>query len=261
MKTVNFIFIILYFLIASCVGISDEDTTIGQDTTYVEYPEIQLDSIGAAPIYYDSISNSNISKSIRVKDINLNSIISDSSIADYQADKIGDITHIIEDTMKFGITDTVELAISYNTPVNFIIQRVGTFSHTHNDNLTTQKIKITPVMEAKLIDPTNSSFEIIPITDQTQIIEFEDSTYTLWQWRVTPLNGGAKNLILNVNMIVGEHTKSIKIYEDKIYVHITNVDRFWLWIKLNWTYLTYAIGLITALLGFLYKEKILHIFK
>lgn len=235
-----FVFGILILFLSSCAKIEDEAVQASKDSITLE------------PTSVDTIQSPVIKKTIT---------LSDSILFDYHTNKIGDIIHLIEDTMFYGITDTIELTVSYNTPVNFIIERVGTFHNTRRDNIIIQKIRITPVMEAKLIDPTNGNFQIIPITDQTQIIEYEDDTYTLWQWRVTPLTGGMKNLVLNVNMIVGDHTKSIKIYEDKIYVHITRADKFWIWIKLNWTYLTYAIGLITAILGFLYKEKILHIFK
>lgn len=241
-KLCKFFVCFLILILTSCAGNDGAKMELKSDSISIEM----------SPPIIDNTKKQVIQKNV---------ILKDSVLSELHSRKIGDIVHIVEDTMFFGITDTIELTVSYNTPVNFIIERVGTFNHARHDNITTQKISLTPVMEAKLIDPSNGDFDIIPITDQTQIIEFVDSTYTLWQWRVTPLKGGMKNLVLNVNMIVGEHRKSIKIYEDKIYVHITKKDKLWAWIKLNWTYLTYLIGLMGAIFGFFYKEKILNIFK
>jgi len=248
MKYLKKLILIIFILLSSCASNVDKTLESYQpDTAYIQEPITEI-----IPENIDEIEPITLKKVSMTREF-----LSDSIISEYHNNKIGDITHIIRDTMRYGVTDTVELTVSYNTPVNFLIERVGTFNRTRHDNLITQSIKITPIMEAKLIDPTNNSFEIVPITDQTQLIEFEDYTFTIWQWRVTPLAGGKKDLILNVNMVVGSHNKSIKIYEDKIYIHITPMDKFWIWMKTNWTYLTYLVGLITALFGFIYKEKIL----
>jgi len=62
-------------------------------------------------------------------------------------------------------------------------------------------------------------------------------------------------------MIVDNHKKSLKIYQDKIYVHIEFWTKIWINVKANWTYITYIIGGIFAIFGWLYKEKIIKIFK
>lgn len=177
-----------------------------------------------------------------------------------EENKIGEINHIVKDTMEYGIADTVELTISYNCPEEVIIQNVGTFRGRQN-NITRQPIKVTPIMKAKLIDPSGKNFLIIPITETEQIVEIKDSTYTLWQWRVTPINNGNTFLVLTADMIVGDHEKSIKIYEDKIYVHIGFWTKIWNSIKLNWTYITYLLGGIIAIFGWIFKDRIVNFFK
>ena len=78
-------------------------------------------------------------------------------------------------------------------------------------------------MRARLIDPSGGNFIIIPITDTVQIVEMKDSTYTLWQWRVRPIKYGDQQLVLNVDMIIGDHKKSIHIYQDTVHIYIS----FW----------------------------------
>jgi hypothetical protein len=174
--------------------------------------------------------------------------------------KIGEINHIVKDTMEYGIADTVELTISYNCPKEIIVQNIGTFRGRGN-NITTQPIKVTPIMKAKLIDPSGKNFLIIPITETEQIVEIVDSTYTLWQWRVTPINAGNTFLVLSADMVIDNHEKSIKIYEDRIYVHIDFWTKLWNSIKLNWTYITCVLGGIIAIFGWIFKDRIINFFK
>lgn len=189
----------------------------------------------------------------------LASVMPDSVVAEMQSNKIGQVTHLIKDTMKYNVADTVELAISYNCPTSVVVGSVGTFSHAQPSNITSQPTRLTPVMKARLIDPTKKNFIIVPITDTVQIVEMIDSTYTLWQWRVTPITGGYKELVLNVDMVVGNHTKSLKIYQDKIYVYVSPMTKFWNWVKLNWIYIT---GFVTLIVGiFTLREKITGLFR
>lgn len=178
---------------------------------------------------------------------------------DILSSNIGNVTHLIKDTMDYGVIDTVELVVSYNTPMVIILNDVGTFSH-NPLNVITQPIKVTPLMKARLVDPSKS-FLIDPITDSIQIVEMVDNTYTLWQWKVTPKKGGSTQLILNVDMIIGDNHKSLEIFEDKVYVDIKKKDVFKIWIEKNWHYITYVIGLIGAIIAWLYKEKIITYFK
>lgn len=171
---------------------------------------------------------------------------------------IGEITHLIKDTMYYGVTDTVEAIVSYNCPKEMIQSGAQTFLR---HAIVTQQIKITPIMRARLIDPTGNSFKIVPITDTVQIVEMIDSTFTLWQWRVTPIKAGNKDLVLSVDMIIDNNEKSLKIYQDNIFIHIGFWTKFWNFIQLNWTYITYVLGGIGAIFAFIYKEKLFGLFK
>lgn len=240
--------LILFFMISCGSSNQERAEKAIADSIYV------ADSISAnQKVVQDSVTKSPITIHPEIL------MMSDSMRAEIQSQKIGEITHLIKDTMNYGVADTVELTISYNTPTTTLIQQVGTFSHASPSNITTQSVKLTPYMRARLIDPTKKNFIIVPITDSVQFVETQDNTFTLWQWRVTPLKGGSKELVLNVDMVVGDHTKSLKIYQDKIYVYISPMTTFWNWIKLNWIYIT---GFVTLMVGiFTLREKIMGLFK
>jgi hypothetical protein len=177
--------------------------------------------------------------------------------------KIGEIHHVIKDTMFYDVIDTVEMTISYNCPKEIIVDEVKTFKKykVKGNNIKKQSIKITPEMRARLIDPSGNSFIIIPVTDTVQIVEMKDSTYTLWQWRVTPIRYGDQYLVLSVDMIIGGHKKSIHIYQDEIHVYISFWTRTWIFIETYWDYITFALTGLFALIGWIWQKEILAFFK
>jgi len=182
----------------------------------------------------------------------------DSVITINKAKYIGEIKHLVKDTMRYGKLDTVELTVSYNCPTSTVVQQVSTFHNTPVGNITTTTTVLTPTMRARLIDPSGG-FVVVPITDTVQIVEMKDGTYTLWQWMVTPKKGGNQELIFSVDMIIGSNIKSIKTYQDKIYVYINPSTIFWNWVKLNWAYITGFVALLISL--FTLREKIIGSFK
>jgi len=228
---------------------TDGDGVIDK-TDELKYEELKGDAIEKDKVVIKKSKKLKTKKTTSAKPISLET----------EERKIGQINHIIKDTMEFGVADTVEITISYNYSKSSIVKEVSTFQGRQN-NVVTQDIKITPVMRAKLIDPTNKSFIIVPITDMDQIVEMEDSTFTLWRWMVTPISGGDKYLVLSVDMLVGDKQKSIKIYQDKIFVHIGFWSKVWMFIQNYWTYITYVIGGIFTIFAWIYKEKILGLFK
>lgn len=252
-KKILFFILIFFVSCGSPIKINEEYQRTTSDI-------VNIDSINntSNEMTFDSSIKPTVSETYRLKSISY--ITSDSVIVEKNLEKIGDIKHLIKDTMSYGKVDTVELVISYNASDVIIFENVRTFKNSQS-NVKTQKIKITPVMKAKLIDPTKNSFKIIPITDSIQIVESYDNTYTLWQWRVIPLRGGNTELIMNVDMIVGDYKKSLKIYNDKIYVYINPLKKIENWFITNWKYITYILGLIGSIIAWLYKENIVNIFK
>lgn len=146
----------------------------------------------------------------------------------YENSPYGDINYIMEDTMIVGKPTIVNMTISENVKRDTIIEKVSTFTE---ENLVTNTIRISPVMRAKLIDPTDMNFTIISITPQEQLIE--NNEFTKWEWSVTPLNKGNHKLKLTVDIIYGDVSKNVEVYEDFIYVYS---DIPWWKITLNFIF-------------------------
>lgn len=146
----------------------------------------------------------------------------------------GDITYIMQDSMIVGNITVVDMTVSKGVPYTDIISEIESFNAEY---AITDKIRIAPIMQAKLIDPSGKSFNIIPITPERQMVE--PFGYTLWKWKVTPLTPGANSLLISVDIIIGTNIKSIEVYEGMIKVisNETNWDRFVNFFNENWKYL------------------------
>ena len=129
-----------------------------------------------------------------------------------------------------------------------------------NKSLIDTLITITSKMRAVLVDPTGS-FKVKRISDSIQNTTL--SNLIRWQWQVTPLVEGEKYLTINVDIYIDNIPQSINIYDGKTYVYAIHTwyGDLWNWIAKYWTYITYVVGGIVAIFGWLYKEKIISIFK
>lgn len=246
-----FIYLILLIFISSCSSgdmMKEEYGSLVDSTYYQDSSPILSESTVEYPLEKE-IKRGSIRKEFKKE-----------NLIEKQSKYIGDITHLINDTMEYGKPYPVDLVISYKTPIDIISNEVQSFRKNLN-NLSTQKIIITPIMKAKLVDPTKNSFKIIPITDSIQQVDMEDETYTMWQWKVVPIKGGNNELVLNVDMIVGDNKKSLKIYNDIIFVKVKTIDKLSGWIEKNWKYITYIISTIGIIIAWLYKEQIIILFK
>lgn len=62
-------------------------------------------------------------------------------------------------------------------------------------------------------------------------------------------------------MIVGDNKKSLKIYNDIIFVKVKTIDKLSGRIEKNWKYITYIISTIGIIIAWLYKEQIIILFE
>ena len=161
----------------------------------------------------------------------------------------GQIIYAINDTMLVGRTDKVNMAISSEIDRKKIISEVKTFNE---QNTIIENIRISPIMRAKLIDPTGINFKIVPISEEEQFLE--DSDYTLWTWNVTPITKGNNKLLLSIDIIVKDKSKSIKVYDGTIYVYSddTIFDKIIDFISNYWEFIVGTI--LIPLIIFLYDR-------
>lgn len=165
-------------------------------------------------------------------------------------DNIGKINYVIQDTMVIGITNEVNMTISgKEVEQKVIIDGVSTFNE---HNIYTSDIRITPIMKARLVDPTGVNFRIIPTTEEEQFLEKND--YTLWTWNVTPLTKGNNKLSLSVDVIVNDKSKNIKVYDGIIYVYSdeTIISKIINFLTDNWEFIVGTI--LIPLLVYMYSK-------
>ena len=137
----------------------------------------------------------------------------------------GRLNYVMSDTMEVGQSSVVEVSISKNMTKKEVINTVATFKKYNNtiSEVVDTIIRVTPVMVVKLQEVgTSGNFHIDTITQMKQVVELEDTSITVWQWKVTPLKDGNKTLTLTVNLVIDGVEKNIKIYDGHIYVHMKN---------------------------------------
>lgn len=168
------------------------------------------------------------------------------------------LTYVLSDTMMVGKTYTVDLTLSKNMSNQQIIHIIDGFK---NKSLIDTLINITPLMRARLLDPSGKNFTITPITEEKQ--NTTQSDLIRWQWQVIPIVEGNNSLTISVDNFISDQPQSVNIYNGKTYVFAIHTwyGDLWNWIKTNWAYITYVIGGLFAIFAWLYKEKIISIFK
>jgi len=123
------------------------------------------------------------------------------------------------------MTYIISVSISKNMTKNDVISKVSSFKsvNNHSTELIDTIIRVTPKMSVNLKEVgTEKNFHIDTITPTVQKIEIEDTTLTIWQWRVTPIKDGNKVLTITVNLYIGKVEKNLEIYDGKIYVHMNH---------------------------------------
>lgn len=147
----------------------------------------------------------------------------------------GDINYVVQDTMIIGVVNEVNVTISKGVDIKTIIKDVKTFTES---NLHTDSIRISPIMRARLIDPSNGvNFIVTPKTNSEQFLEVGD--YTRWTWDVTPLKKGNDKLSLVVDVMYGDKIKSYQVYDGIIYVYSneTFFEKITKFIRNNWQFI------------------------
>lgn len=175
-----------------------------------------------------------------------------------QEQKKAKLTYVINDTMMVGETYNVDLTLSKKITNNQLANIIDGFK---DKPLIDTMIIITDIMRARLIDPTGKNFTVTQITEEIQNTTISD--LIRWQWQVVPLIEGDNSLTISVDIYLEDSPQSVNIYNGK--THVYAIHTFWEdfgnWIEKNWSYITYIVGLIGAIIAWLYKEKIINFFK
>ena len=221
-----------------------EKRLVGSETTYkVPYTKITKKQ--------DVLSNKTISMNVKQNDIL----------------KKGKISYMLDDTMKVNKIYRASICISQmkvkNSNIITFQKKLVIISNNNSKDLHTLKyqidtIKIGDKMKISLIDPTNNSFNISNLSNDTQTIDFSQDSIFLWQWDIMPLKGG--NKILNFSVVITQENGdviNIPVYSKNIKVKvdiITQTRTFLDFLKNYWMIFT-GVGSIISFLFIYFKKK------
>jgi len=261
------IFILILFLIVSCVKLEYEKQyeTNPDSMQYssrvensIEHEYQKIEDPRSEDIHYDIVKG----KTIEEKETEIKN---DILVEDETAEKVenikpklviledasyGDINYVMKDTMLVGKTTIVNVTISESVSNDIIVDKVKSFT---NENITTQVIRIAPLMRARLVDPTNENFTIVSISPDEQLVENDD--FTKWEWDVTALKEGSNKLKLTVDVIYDSGSKNVEVFEDFIYVYSDRTwwDNFIDFMDENWKW--FLSTLMIPFVIYIYKSR------
>lgn len=168
----------------------------------------------------------------------------------YEDSDYGNINYVLEDTMIVGKTTAINVTISENVDQATIIEEIETFEE---NNVKTIRIRISPIMRARLIDPSEENFKIVSLTPEEQIVE--NDQITRWEWGVTPLKKGNHKLKLTVDILQDDNCKNVEVHEDFIYVYSDKgvLESVFEFMGKNWQW--FLSTLIIPLTIWLYRKR------
>ena len=176
----------------------------------------------------------------------------------------GYVDYVFKKKMKVGVSEVVSVVISKNYPQAKLIKEIQTFMN--QDSIQRKVIKISPTILVILQEATSGTFEIKPrFLSPEQPVNLNDTSYTEFSWDVTPLKEGEYKLTFHVNLQIESSPKPIyaKSFDGVILVKSDKsiFSRILSWVELHWTIIAYIVSGIFAILAWLYKEKIINIFR
>jgi hypothetical protein len=151
---------------------------------------------------------------------------------------------------KFGyeIQDTMEMSNNY-----FCIATITKssrdsilFSGLHSSEFVKLGVNVSSRVKVNLIDPTGTNFTITSLNTEEQLVD--DSSNTVWEWNVSPIQVGSNKLILKASAKIrdglGDSYRDIPILKRTVFVRATFVQSVGHFISKYWIYITFGLTVI-----------------
>ncbi len=170
---------------------------------------------------------------------------------------------LVPDTMELDVPEVVSVMISSDTSRKARERVIDEFIDLQDlppediPEVRNELIKITDIMRAELRDPSpteDPNFFIDPPGEREQKVDLYNGDPTVWNWTVTPLKKGNKQLNVVVSIIFDKNGREVPKVEEQIFkVYITVQPGFW---EKNWWWVALVgiLGLVLLLL-FFYRRK------
>lgn len=244
--------VLIAFMLSGCAYNAQKEQQSVEDSIRFEY-ERQVDSIGAPIVIPDDADQT---------------AGPDSSLSEelerFMAGRLeGYVDYNFRQQMRVGRAEVVSVVISRRYPAEKLAREIESFRD--QDSIKRSVVKIAPMVVVVLQEATTGTFEIKPrFISPQQPIHLNDTSYTEFSWDVTPLKAGEYKLTFHVNLLI--ETSATPVYT-KSFDGVIRVQsdqslpgRILAWIELHWTIVAYVVSGIFAILGWLYKEKIIRLF-
>jgi len=154
----------------------------------------------------------------------------------------GSIVYSIPDSMIIGKNYRIKIRIQSGA---------SDIKSSDLSNVRKSKIRTSSVMGVNLLDPEGNAFKITKINGEEQIVE--SSHFTQWDFSVSPIKSGKKNLLVKVAIKTDKGEKEI-VFEDDVVVKnkvSIRIKSFW---EENWKWV-FSTLLIPIFLYFWSKGK------
>jgi hypothetical protein len=152
----------------------------------------------------------------------------------------GKMAYDIPTEMKVG--DTYDATVSITKSLNDSIL----FSTLDTLNFTKQEIRVSSRVKVLLIDPRSDYFKIMNLNTDEQLVD--DSSNTIWKWKITPLEPGHNKIVVRVSARIlnniGDNYKDIPVFEQTIVVTSTIPKAVWHFIKTYWYIVAFILTAI-----------------
>ncbi|MEO0550068.1 MAG: hypothetical protein AAFZ91_09110 [Pseudomonadota bacterium] len=143
-------------------------------------------------------------------------MVTTSSASDAVVDSLRSvpIAHETPGAARFGRAFEVTLAIDGTGDTNAADALLG------QGNVVEAEALISPDVRATL---SGSNFEIDPVTPLIQTIS--PLTENIWRWKVTPLETGAQDLIIEIFALDGDRAMPVRTFRDRVEVQVSAVGQ------------------------------------
>ncbi len=169
---------------------------------------------------------------------------------------------LVPDTMELNVPDVVSVMVSSDTSRKARERVIDEFIDQQDlppediPEVRNELIKITDIMRAELRDPSpadDRNFFIDPPGEREQKVDLYNGDPTVWNWTVTPLKKGNKQLNVVVSIIFDKNGREVPKVEEQIFkVYITVQPGFW---EKNWWWMALGAGLLFLLLLLLFYRR------
>jgi len=173
----------------------------------------------------------------------------------YESNTYGNISYIINDTMVVNEPKIITVIVS-TSESDHSKTSIKTIIKSTPDNIQTHIIRISPLMDIKLISEQDDAFGIKCMGEERQFLERD--SLTTWNWVVTPKIEGDYKLILSITIIDNDNSKGVDDHVGVVHVNsnLSTLSKVIRSIKNEFSWIKWLLSvIIIPLFIFYYKGR------